>query len=228
LIHSSPWAREPRRLCLLLRAAVCLLWAVAAPATWAVAAPAAPLILVVEGVNPYRMLMPVLGAAAVPAAEWEDGYLAHSALTAALVRSSGGEVRRIAWSGVPTDQSGVRAAIDLLKVELAAAQAQGRAVWLLTHSLGSVIAYLALAEGGGRAPVHTFVSLASPIGRPPILQWLAQVHPGLFSVTLTAGVQSPAALGIGRWLNVYTARDPLGCHIPDDHKAFDGTARGWI
>ena len=192
----------PRRLAAVLLAKLCLLWVVIASA--------ALLILVVEGVNPYRMLLPVLGAAAVPAAEWGDGYLAHSALTAALVRSSGGEVRRIAWSGVPTDQSGMRAAIDLLKVELVTAQAQGRAVWLLTHSLGSVIAYLALAEGGGRTPVETFVSLASPFGRPLILQWLAQAHPGLLAEPLTAGVQGPAAMSIGRWLNVHTAWDPLG------------------
>jgi hypothetical protein len=184
-----------------LLAAVCLLWAVLAPA--------APLILVVEGVNPYRMLQPLLGAAAIPAAAWEDGYLERSPLATALVRASGGELRRIAWSGVPTDQSGLRAAVDLLKAELAAAQAEGRAVWLLTHSLGSVIAYLALADGGGRTPVRTFVSLAAPFGRPPILQWLAHVHPTLPLAALTGGVQGPAGLGIGRWLNVYTTWDPL-------------------
>lgn len=190
----------PIRLCTPLLALLCLLSAVAAQA--------APLILVVEGVNPYRLLLPILGAAAVPAAEWEDGYLERSSLTAALVRASGGEVRRIAWSGVPTDQAGLRAAVGLLKAELATAQDHRRPVWLLTHSLGSVIAYLALAEGGGRT-VETFVSLASPFGRPPILHWLAQAHPDLPLATLTAGVQGPAGLGIGRWVNVYTAWDPL-------------------
>lgn len=183
-------------------AALCLFWTATVLAT--------PLILVVEGVNPYRLLLPLLGTTALSAAAWEDGYLERSPLTAAVAVSTGGEVRRIAWSGVPTDQTGLRAAVDLLKTELAAAQGQGRAVWLLTHSLGSVIAYLALADGGGGTPVQTFISLASPLGRPHILQWLAQVHPGLPLAASSGGVQGPAGLGIGRWINVYTAWDPLG------------------
>lgn len=198
-LESPPLRRRPLAP---LLAAICLCWAMLAQAT--------PLILVVEGVNPYRLLLPVLGAAAVSAAAWEEGYLMRSPLTAAIARQTGGEVRRIAWSGVPTDQAGLRAAIDLLKAELAAAQGQGRVVWLLSHSLGSVIAYLALADGGGRTPVQTFVSLASPFGRPPIMQWLAQAHPGLPLAPLRAGVQGPAGLGVGRWINVYTAWDPLG------------------
>ncbi len=180
--------------------AVCLLLAGAATA--------APRILVVEGVNPFRLLPPVMSSAVVSAAAWEDGYLERAPLTFRLQRASGGEVRRMAWSGVPTDRTGLRAAVDRLRAELAAAEAEVRPVWLLTHSLGSVIAYLALAEGGGRT-VETFVSLASPLGRPPILQGLAQVHPDLPWATLSAGVQGPAALGIGRWVNVFTAWDPL-------------------
>jgi len=32
--------------------------------------------------------------------------------------------------------------------------------------------------------------------------------------------------GVAGWpLNVFLTPE---CHIPDDHKAFDGTARGWI
>lgn len=177
---------------------------------WAVAVQASPLILVVEGVNPYRLFQPLLGAAALPAAVWEDGYLERSPLAAAIARHTGGEVRRIAWSGVPTDQAGLRAAVDRLKAELAAGQGQGRVVWLLTHSLGSIIAYLALADGGGRTPVQTWVSLASPLGRPPIVQWLAQAHPGLPLAALRGRVQGPAGLGVGRWINLYTAWDPLG------------------
>lgn len=202
LVHPPPTAQLAGRVGALLVAASCLLWAALTSA--------APLILAVEGVNPYRLLLPIWGATAAAAAEWEDGYLERSPLASALVRASGGEVRRIAWSGVPTDQVGLRAAVALLKNELAAARAQGRPVWLLTHSLGSVIAYLALADGGGRSAVQSFISLASPFGRPPILQWLAQAHPGLLTATLTAGVQGPAALGIVRWINVYTAWDPLG------------------
>lgn len=200
MIRSSPLLHW--RLLALLLAAPWLFWAMAAQAT--------PVILVVEGVNPYRMFLPLLGAAALPAAEWEDGYLERSPLTAAIARATGGEVRRIAWSGVPIDQAGLGAAVDQLKAELAAAQEAKRAVWLIGHSLGSVIAYLALTEGGGRTPVQTFVSLASPFGRPPILQWLAQAHPGLPPAALSGRVQSPAGLGIVRWINVYTAWDPLG------------------
>lgn len=177
---------------------------------WAVAAQAVPLVLVVEGVNPYRLLAPALGPAAQPAAAWEEGYLLRSPLALALARSQGAETRRIAWSGVPTDAAGLRAAVGELKAELAAAQAQGRTVWLLTHSLGSVIAYLALAEGEGRSPVGVFISLASPLGRPPLLRWLAQFHPGLPLAALANALHSPARLGVGRWINVYTPWDPFG------------------
>ncbi len=175
-----------------------------------VAAQAAPLMLVVEGVNPYRLLAPALGPAAQPAAAWEDGYLLRSPLALALARSLGADTRRIAWSGVPTDAAGLRAAVRELKAELAAAQAQGRPVWLLTHSLGSVIAYLALAEGEGRSPVEVFISLASPLARPPLLRWLGQFHPGLPLASLADVLHPPARLGVGRWINVYTPWDPLG------------------
>ncbi len=201
LMPRCPWAHPSGRAWGTLLAVLGLLGAVAAAA--------APRLLLVEGVNPYRMLQPILGVAAMPAAAWEDGYLERSPLVTALQRASGGELRRIAWSGVPTDRSGLRAAVDRLKAELAAAQAEGRPLWLIAHSLGSVIAYLALAESGGRVLVVTFVSLASPLGRPPVLQWLAQAHPGLPMASFAAGVPGPAALGIARWLNVYTSTDPL-------------------
>lgn len=177
---------------------------------WAVAVEAVPLMLVVEGVNPYRLLAPALAPAAQLAARWEDGYLLRSPLALALARGQGAETRRIVWSGIPTDTAGLRAAIGELKAELAAAQAQGRTVWLLTHSLGSVIAYLALAEGEGRTPIEVFISLASPLGRPPLMRWLAQFHPGLPLADLADTLHSPAHLGVGRWINVYTQGDPFG------------------
>jgi len=45
---------------------------------------------------------------------------------------------------------------------------------------------------------------------PLILQSLTQAHPGLLAEALTVSVQGPAAMSIGRWLNVHTAWDPLG------------------
>ncbi len=171
---------------------------------------AAPRILVVEGVNPYRLLAPFLGIAAESAATWEDGYLERSPMVAALVAATRGELRRIAWSGVPTDAAGLRTAVATLQAELAATQAQGRPVWLLSHSLGSVIAYLALAEGEARAPVEVFISLASPLARPPIMRWLAQFHPGLPLAALADTLHAPERLGVSRWLNVFTPWDPFG------------------
>lgn len=175
---------------------------------WVVAVQAAPVLLVVEGVNPYRLLAPILGVTAEFAATWEDGYLERSPLAAALVEATGAEVRRIAWSGMPTDTAGLRAAIAALQAEIATAQAQGRPVWLLTHSLGSVIAYLALSEREGPSPVEVFISLSSPLGRPPLMRWLAQFHPGLPLAALAESLHPPERAG--RWLNVFTPWDPFG------------------
>lgn len=164
-----------------------------------------------EGVNPYRLLAPLLGDAAVPDPAVEAGYLLRSPLAAAIRRQTGGELRLLPWSGVPTDAVGLRQAIADLKAELRSARQAGRTVHLVTHSLGSVIAYLALLELAGEGPdVAVFVSLSSPLGRPPILLWLAQWHPGLPLAGLAYRLDPPGALGVDRWINVYTAWDPLG------------------
>ncbi|MCU0843000.1 MAG: hypothetical protein MUC79_14985 [Thiobacillaceae bacterium] len=180
-----------------------------------------PLILIVEGVNPYRLLGPLLGGLQAPDPALEAGYLERSPLAAEIAGRTGGEARRVPWSGVPTDAAGLRQAIDDLKGELRSARSAGRTVHLVTHSLGSVIAYLALAElageGGGAQPPPTspgmLISLASPLGRPAILLWLAQWHPGLPLAALAQRVDEPTALGLAGWVNVYVPWDPLGGRI---------------
>ncbi len=169
------------------------------------------LVLVVEGVNPYRLLAPVLGKGMGPVSDLESGYLLRSPLVQSIGRQTGAELRLLPWSGVPNDQAGLRAAVTDLKRELLAARGGGLTVCLVTHSLGSVIAHLALAELAGMTPpVAALVSLASPLGRPPILLWLAQAHPGLPVVELATRPRTAETLGTRRWINVYTPWDPLG------------------
>lgn len=183
-------------------------------------AQAGPLILLVEGVNPYRLLGPLLAGGQAPDPAIETGYLERSALAGELALKTSGELRRIPWSGVPTDAAGLRQAIDDLKGALLSARGEGRAVHLVTHSLGSVIAYLALAElaggaGAGQSPPPPIklVSLSSPLGRAPILLWLAQWHPGLPLAALAQRVEAPDALGLANWINIYIPWDPLGGRI---------------
>ncbi|MCS6787417.1 MAG: hypothetical protein NZ524_10345 [Thiobacillaceae bacterium] len=165
----------------------------------------APLILVVEGVNPFQLFNPLPGSPIGTAAALERGYLARSPLAQRLAAC--GELRRLAWSGDPLDRAGIAAAVAALAGLLTEARGQGRRVWLLTHSLGAVIAYLALVEAGGGAEL--LVTLSTPLGRPGWLDLLRRLHPQL---PWPPGAVWPDAqtLRLKGWLNVYVPWDPLG------------------
>jgi hypothetical protein len=181
----------------------------------AAAAAPRPLIPVVEGVNPYRMLGPGLAGVTGGNPALETGYLERSLLVQTLAKALGGEVRRLDWSGIPTDAAGMRRAVEDLEGQLRGARQAGRPVCLVTHSLGTVIGYLALSDlaagGEGNRPwVRCFVTLSSPLGRPQVLLWLSQFHPGLALAALASRVDPPRALGAQRWINAYVPWDPLG------------------
>lgn len=178
---------------------------------WTTACLAQPLVLVVEGVNPYRMLGPWLGPAAARGGDLETGYLERSHLVQTLSGRLAAEVRRMDWSGIPTDPAGFDQAVSSLRGELTAAREQGRPVYLVSHSLGSVIAVLALAgiaHQPGEAAV-SLITLSSPLGRPQLLTGLVQFHPRQPLASLQAGTPGPEALGLARWLNIYARNDPL-------------------
>ncbi len=183
--------------------------------TAAAAAAPRPLILVVEGVNPYRMLGPGLAEVTGGDPALETGYLERSLLVQTLDRALGGQVRRLDWSGIPTDSQGMRKAVGDLEAQLRGARKAGRPVYLVTHSLGTVIGYLALAgtavRDAGYVPrVRGFITLSSPLGRVPLLLWLAQWNPDLSLAALASRLEPPRTLGVGHWINAYVPWDPLG------------------
>ena len=126
------------------------------------------------------------------------------------------------FNGDLTDAKQLRLAVDALKETIT--KHSGARVDLITHSLGTVIAYTALAElakAGETQPdvtiskpnVTNFITLGSPLGREAILVKVGAPLAGL-NIPLPSSIQTPRALNIqGRWLNVFHDKDLIGDKI---------------
>ena len=126
------------------------------------------------------------------------------------------------FNGDLTDAKQLRLAVDALKETIT--KHSGARVDLITHSLGTVIAYTALAElakAGETQPdvtiskpnVTNFITLGSPLGREAILVKAGAPFAGL-NIPLPSSISTPRALNIqGRWLNVFHDKDLIGDKI---------------
>ena len=84
--------------------------------------------------------------------------------------------------------------------ELATAAAQAEHVVIVSHSMGTMVAYDVLRNCPECPPVDTLITLGSPLG-------IREVQEELIAVD-AQDVDFPAAK-LGRWINVYDPLDPV-------------------
>ena len=141
-------------------------------------------------------------------------YLAKELRT--IVAAPPATTKEIIWNGDATDDSALRDAETQLEAQIL--QSKGKRVDLITHSMGTVIAYHALRNLAikkltrhdpakpGNPIIANFVTLNSPIAQACWLrEYAAQYIPGRTEVL------SAAALNVrGGWTNIYHADDCIG------------------
>lgn len=155
-------------------------------------------------------------AGAGPAPDRQTSYLQGSWLGAAIAAEVPGVHRQIAWNGDLTDAANVSRAVTAVESAVLEGSRRGDRVNVVAHSMGSVIAYVALrrlAASGqeGYGGVDEFVTLASPLGSADALAALRSLGASASFVPASPSeVQAAGALRIrGAWLNVYAIDDPL-------------------
>lgn len=157
------------------------------------------------------------------------GYLSNSYLGAMLKRESV-DWESVAWSGDVQSEVSLRTAKDTLAAKILKYGREGKQVDVVTHSMGSVVAYLALKDLASRTDrttlVANLVTLSSPLGQSRSLvrhtdkmQAISPLGPGL-PIDESADIISPERLRLsGKWLNAYVNDDPIGgpifAHPPD-------------
>lgn len=150
-----------------------------------------------------------------------SNYLEESALPA-LIRLTTPIQKRILWNGNLTDAQATRTAVNNLEAMIC--QQRGNHVDLVTHSLGTVIAYTALAELAGIAgtdrkaacestQISTFVTMGSPLGIEDALPERLGKLSGIAIPPLNKIASARQLRIMGRWLNVYASGDPIGGKI---------------
>jgi hypothetical protein len=100
--------------------------------------------------------------------------------------------------------------------ELAAAQAQAERIAIVSHSMGTMIAYDVLRNCAECPPIDTLITLGSPLG-------IREVEDELIAVDAD-DVDFPAAK-LRQWINVYDPIDPV-CgadpQLSNDYRSVDG------
>ena len=148
-------------------------------------------------------------------------YLEQSALPG-LIRLTAPTQHRILWNGSLTDAQATRDAVN--ELETIICKQRGNHVDLVTHSLGTVIAYTALAELAGipgtdrkaaceNAQIFTFVTMGSPLGLDDTIPERLGNHSGIAIPPLNKIASARQLRIMGRWLNVYASGDPIGGKI---------------
>jgi len=100
--------------------------------------------------------------------------------------------------------------------ELGKAQAAGEKIVIISHSMGTIIAYDVLRNCPECPQVDTLITLGSPLG-------IQEVQDELVAVGAT-GVDFPAAT-VNRWINIYDPLDPVAGADPkiaNDYRSVNG------
>lgn len=102
-----------------------------------------------------------------------------------------------------------------LRAELVSDKHRGKRIMLISHSMGSIIAYDVLRELGKVSQAVTvdhFITIGSPIGLPHVKYRIAKENPS---------VRTPSI--VRKWTNLADRRDPVALdpHLADDFKPND-------
>ena len=102
-------------------------------------------------------------------------------------------------------------------------QYRGYRIMLIAHSMGSIVAYDVLTELGGKFPVHTFITIGSPLGFPVIVGRIPAGlgygnHPGSPKQRVPENITNS-------WINISDIRDKIALDhtLGDD---FGANSRG--
>lgn len=102
--------------------------------------------------------------------------------------------------------------------ELAKARAEGEKLVIVSHSMGTMIAYDVVRNCPECPPIDTLITLGSPLG-------IREVEDELVAIDAASGdVDFPAAK-VNRWINVYDPLDPVAGASPrlsEDYAAVGG------
>jgi hypothetical protein len=207
----------------LLAALLCLLLLAARPVFAAQA-----LTIFVDGIDLYRAMAST--AVGLPP-QWQlsfhetrqSNYLAQSVLARELQSRLGGDQKVVVWNGDPTDTAAINLAVAQLETLLFVESRSGKDVHLVTHSMGSLIGYLALVRAadlaaknpGARYPgIASFLTLGSPLGRSTWLEYVASMNPALPIPSSEKLLRNRSDLKIAfKWLNAYAEGDIFGATI---------------
>lgn len=204
-----------------LRRAVSVALALVACGSAGVARAAQPVIIFVDGISASASGSTVFDILTGPQPVRRNSYLQSESAIGALIHGVDPVQKQILWNGDLFDAQATRTAVDNLESTIC--EQRGNSVDLVTHSLGTVIAYTALAElaglpGTDRKPacastqVVNFITLGSPLG---LDDTLPQRLGGLSGIRIPAlaALGSAHALRVTRWMNVWATGDRIGGKI---------------
>lgn len=97
-------------------------------------------------------------------------------------------------------------------------QYRGYRILLISHSMGSIVAYDVLSELAGRNPVHTFVTIGSPLGLPVIVGRISALRKSMGMKTIKPSVPEGIT---DSWINMSDLRDRIALDhtLEDDYQA---------
>jgi hypothetical protein len=180
-------------------------------------------VIFVDGIDPTATVTgfnPLIRQFNGPLPNRVTNYLQASSLGFALTTELPAKGITIQWNGDVNDTATLKKTVAELEAAILDASRNGDIVFVVTHSMGTVVGYLALLDLMSKTeadPAYTgvqyFVTLASPLSRDLMLQGLNIVgsNATLGIPRTIKALQKPQTLRIRqRWINVYAAGDIIG------------------
>jgi len=177
----------------------------------------------VDGIDPGVTFDTQIFSGPIPARQ--SSYLANSPLGQTLLASGARERDVVYWNGDLNDTTSIVRSVAQLELKLLKAARAGKSIDIVSHSMGTVIAYLALADLAIKTTaisdspykgVNNFVTLASPLAfgfHRNIIRKLGD-NSELAIPSSEQRTRTPTELLVrGRWINAFAEYDPLGGQI---------------